>query len=55
MILFTMLAITLVLLVIFVIAAVAAGGAMFIVVFADVIVCIAIMVFIMRLLIKRRK
>ena len=55
MILFTILLIMVTLLVLFVIFAVAIGGSAAILVFGDVIVCIAIIVGIITLIIKKRK
>lgn len=55
MILATILAIILVLLLAIVIAAVTLGGAAFIVIFGDVIVCIAIIAGIIYWLVKRKK
>ena len=55
MILFIILAITLMTLIAVTILAIGVGGAGFIVVFGDVIVCIAIVVFIMILIVKRKK
>lgn len=55
MILFIILAITLMTLIAVTILAIGVGGAGFIVVFGDVIVCIAIVVFIMSLIVKRKK
>lgn len=55
MVLFVILLITLILLLLFVITAVGAGGAIFIVVFGDVIVCIALIALIMRWILKKRK
>lgn len=54
MILFAILAIILVIIVVVAIAALCAGGAGMIIVFADLIVCAAIIVWIMTRLIKRR-
>lgn len=55
MVLFALLTITLIFLVLFLIFAVAIGGAAFIVVFADVIVCACIIAWIMKVILKRRK
>lgn len=55
MILFTILAIMFVMLVAITILAVATGGVVFIIVFADVIVCAVIIGFIMKHLIGRKK
>ena len=55
MILFTILEITLITLMVFTVITIAVGGAAFIVVFADVIVCIAIIIWIIRTLKNRKK
>lgn len=55
MILATILAIILILLTVIVVAAVAIGGTAFIVIFGDVIVCIAIIAGIIYWLVKRKK
>lgn len=55
MILFTILTLMALILIGVVIAAVASAGAAFILVFADVIVCIAFIILILRFLIKRRR
>lgn len=55
MVLFVILLIMLILLLLFVITVIGAGGAIFIVVFADVIVCIAFIALIMRWILKKRK
>ena len=55
MILFITLLITLLVLAVIVTLAVGIGGAAFIVVFGDVIVCILIIVWIMKKILKRRK
>ena len=55
MILFTILLLTLVLLTVFTVAVVSAGGAIFIVLFGDVIVCALIIIWIMKRLITKRK
>lgn len=55
MILFTILAIMAFMLLTATILTIAVGGAAFIIIFADVIVCIAIIVFIMKRLIGRKK
>lgn len=55
MILLTILAIILVLLTIFVVAAVGVGGSIFIVVFADVIVCALVIAWIMKRLVTKKK
>lgn len=54
MILFALLALILLIITIFMIVVIAVGGATFIVVFSDVIVCIAIIVWLLRYLTKRR-
>ena len=55
MILFSILAIILAILVVIAIAVLAVGGAAGIVIFGDLIVCIALIVFLMRIMIKRKK
>lgn len=55
MILFAIVFFTLFLLVAFTVISIAMGGAAFIIVFADVIVCVAIMVWIVKRLIGRKK
>lgn len=55
MILFAIIFFTLFLLVAFTVISIAVGGAAFIIVFADVIVCVAIMVWIVKRLIGRKK
>lgn len=54
MILFAILTIILLILAVVAIVAISIGGAAFIVIFGDLIVCIAIIVLIIRFLIKRR-
>lgn len=53
MILFTILAIMLVTMAVFAILIIGIGGGIFIVIFADVIICIAIIILIIKKLIKR--
>lgn len=55
MILFITLAIIAILLLVFTVFAVAVGGAVFIVIFADVIVCAAIIIWIAMRLVKKKK
>lgn len=55
MILLTILFLMLAMLAILAIILVSAGGAVFMVIFADVIVCIAVVIGIIRFLIRRRK
>lgn len=55
MILFITLAIIAILLLVFTVFAVAVGGAVFIVIFADVIVCAAIIIWIVMRLVKKKK
>lgn len=55
MILFMILLVTLAILIGFIVLTVAAGGAVFIIVFADVIVCIVLIAWIMKHLFGRRK
>ena len=55
MILFTLLAIIGVLLLIAAIAVLAVGGTTFVVLFADLIVCVAFIVLIVKVLIKRKR
>ena len=55
MILFTLLALTLLAVIVFSIIIISATGAAFIIVFADVIVCVAIIIWIMKILRKRKK
>lgn len=55
MILFAIIFFTLFLLVAFTVISIAVGGAAFIIVFADVIVCVCIMVWIVKRLIGRKK
>lgn len=55
MILFAIIFFTLFLLMAFTVISIAVGGAAFIIVFADVIVCVAIMVWIVKRLIGRKK
>ena len=54
MILFTILLLTLAVLIIFTVAVVSVGGAAFIVIFSDVIVCIALLVWIIKIIAKKR-
>ena len=54
MVLFTILLLILVILIIFTVAVVSVGGAAFIIMFADVIVCIALIAWIMKLIFKKR-
>ena len=55
MILFIILLLTLLTLMVFTILAVSAGGAVFIVLFGDVIVCILLIVWILKRLISKKK
>lgn len=55
MVLFTILLLTLTLLTVLTVAVISVGGAAFIVIFGDVIVCIVFIVFIMKWLLKRKK
>ena len=55
MFLFIILAVILFILLVFVVAGLGAGGAGFIIIFADVIVCMAIIIGIMYLIIKRKR
>ena len=55
MILFTILLLTLILLTIITVIALSVGGAAFIVIFGDVIVCIVLIALLMRFLAKRKK
>ena len=55
MTLFTILAIMAFVLIMFTVLTVAVGGAAFIIIFADVIVCVAIIVFIVKRLTGRKK
>lgn len=55
MVLFTILTIIALFLVAFTILAVAAGGTVFIIIFGDVIVCVMIILWIMKRLIRRKK
>lgn len=55
MILFITLLVTLLVLAVIVVLAIGIGGAAFIIVFGDVIVCILIIVWIMKKILKRRK
>ena len=55
MILATILALTLVILAVIVVLAVSAGGSIFIVVFADVIVCMIFIAWIIRLIVKKKR
>lgn len=54
MILFTLLAFVLLILIVVTVVAVSIGGAAFVIIFGDVIVCIAIMMWIIKKLIKRK-
>lgn len=55
MVLFGILALITLILIVLTVMVISVGGAVGIVLFSDVIVCIAIMVFIMKLIFKRRK
>lgn len=55
MILFTILLLTLILLTIITVLVVSAGGAIFIVIFGDVIVCIFLIIWLMKRLISKKK
>lgn len=55
MILFTILAVTAIMLLAIALFLITTGGALFITVFGDIIVCVGFIVLIMRCLIKRRK
>ena len=55
MILLTILTIILLLLVLFIVGVVSVGGALFTIIFGDVIVCIVIIALVIRFLIKRRR
>ena len=55
MILFTILAVTLIILTRITVLAVGAGGAIFVVLFGDVIVCIFLIVWLMKRLIDKKK
>lgn len=55
MILFTILLLTLIILTILSVLAISMGGAIFIIVFGDVIVCIFIIVWILKRLIKKKR
>lgn len=55
MILFSILLLTLILLTIITVIALSVGGAAFIVIFGDVIVCIVLIALLMRFLAKRKK
>lgn len=55
MILFTILALTLLTLIIFTVIAVSLGGSVFIIIFGDVIVCAAIIVWIINRLVTKNK
>lgn len=55
MILFTILLLMLILLTIFTVLAVSMGGAMFIVIFGDVIICIFLIIWLMKRLITKKK
>lgn len=54
MILFTILSLTLAILLLFIILVVGAGGAIFTIIFADVIVCIFVILWIMSRIVKRK-
>ena len=55
MILFTILALTLLILIVFTVIAVSLGGSVFIIIFGDVIVCAAIIVWIIKCLVIKKK
>lgn len=55
MVLFILLLLVTAILVVFTVTIISVGGAVGIILFSDVIVCIALMVFIMKKLIKRRR
>lgn len=55
MVLFTALALIMVILVLFAVFAIVLGGSAFIIVFSDIIVCVAILYFIIRCLSKKKK
>lgn len=55
MVLFSIFALITLILIVLTIMVVSVGGAVGVVLFSDVIVCIAIMVFIMKLIFKKRK
>lgn len=55
MILFTILALTLLTLIVFTVIAVSLGGSVFIIIFGDVIVCAAIIVWIIKRLVTKKK
>ena len=55
MILFTILSIVLVMLIVTAVVVLGVGGGAFIIVFADLIVCVFVIIWIIRRLIKRRK
>lgn len=55
MIIFTILALIVILLIIFAVAVLSVSGAAFIIVFGDVIVCIAIIWFVARLLSRKKR
>lgn len=55
MVLFTILLIMFIILMAFIILGVATAGAGFVIIFGDVIVCIALIAFLIKILVKRRK
>lgn len=55
MILFTILALVALFLIIFTVVAVSIGGAVFVIIFGDIIVCIAIIVWIIKKILKKKK
>ena len=55
MILFTLLAMILIILIAFILVVVSIGGASFIVIFGDVIVCIAIIMWMIKKIVNRKK
>ena len=55
MILFSILALTLLILTIITVVAISIGGAAFIIVFGDVIVCIVLIALLIKILMKRKK
>lgn len=55
MILFTILTVTLIVLIGIIVLAVAIGGGATIIIFGDVIVCVAILIWILKRLLKKRK
>lgn len=55
MILFIMLVLTLFILTVFTVVAVSIGGAAFIIVFGDVIICVLLIVWLLRYLTRRRR